>query len=69
MTTDEAKAAFRRGDPVVFGGVRYKEISAFITRKDKTSRRFVTSLELLDVSGRAVVIAPPDKVEPTTEGK
>ncbi len=62
MTVDEAKEAFRRGVPVVHDGIEYREISALITRRDVKARKYVLTVELLDKSGRAVVIAPPDKV-------
>ena len=63
MTTDEAKEAFRRGAPVVYDGIKYREISALITRKDKKARKYALSVELLDLNGRAITIADPQKVE------
>jgi len=68
VTVAEAKEAFRVSAPVISSGIRYKEISALITRKDKKAMKYVLTVELLDPNGRAVTITTPDKVELDQEG-
>ncbi len=63
MTTETAKEAFRRGVPVIYGGIEYREITALITRKDMKARKYILQLELMDYCGHAVVIAAPEKTE------
>lgn len=61
MTADEAKAAWRTGEPVRHAGTEYHHISALIYRRSE--KEAWMELELYDKCGHAVTIARPDKVE------
>ena len=56
MTGVELKAALLEECPVIYAGITYQKVTALIYRKDST--RIQISAELLDRTGRAVVIAP-----------
>ena len=55
------KAALLEECPVIYAGITYQKVTALIYRKDST--RIQISAELLDRTGRAVVIAPAGKIE------
>lgn len=64
MDIKTAIDASRRRVPVTYKGVKYKRITARITRiNERGGESF--SLELLDYCGSAVVIAAADDVELT----
>lgn len=62
MTTDEAKAAWKSGAPVMCKGIRYDEISALIYRKERQSGKMVMTVELLDHCGHSAVVVLPNEV-------
>lgn len=61
MTTNEAKAAFLEGVPVIHNGIEYLHISALIYRRHKGAA--ILQLEMMDKSGHSVTVASPAKVE------
>jgi len=61
VTGAELKAALMGEYPVRYAGITYQKVTALIYRKDST--RIQISAELLDRTGRAVVIAPAGKIE------
>lgn len=63
MTTDEAKAAWKSGVPVIYGGIEYVEVSALIYRIDRNTGRMFMQVELYDRCGHAVMIADPKAVK------
>ena len=67
MTSEEIKQAMRNETPVMYNGVKYEKISAYIYRaiKDKHTGliKFILQVELVDVCGISVIIADARKVE------
>lgn len=63
MTNSEAKAALLEECPVIHTGIAYQKITALIYRKAGQGKSVRVSAELLDPNGRAVVIAPVEKIE------
>lgn len=67
MTSEEIKNAMREFSPVVYKGVKYKRITAYIYRAVETRKRgtfkIVMQCELLDYNANSVVIADAGKVE------
>lgn len=63
MTNSEAKAALLEECPAVYAGITYQKITALIYRKAGQGKSVRVSAELLDRNGRAVTIAPVEKIE------
>lgn len=63
MTGAELKAALMEEYPVRYAGITYQKITALIYRKAGQGKNIQVSAELLDRNGRAVVIAPVEKIE------
>lgn len=63
MTNSEAKAALLEECPAIYAGITYQKVTALIYRKAGQGKRVQVSAELLDRNGRAVVIAPVEKIE------
>lgn len=63
MTGAELKAALMEEYPVRYAGITYQKVTALIYRKAGRGTRIRISAELLDQNGRAVVIAPVEKIE------
>lgn len=67
MTSEQVKEAMRNFSPVIYDGIEYKRITAYIYRviKSKHEATFKTILqvELLDRKECSVTIADPKKVE------
>ena len=64
VTGAELKAALMEECPVRYAGITYqKVVTALIYRKAGRGTRIRISAELLDWTGRAVVIAPAGKIE------
>ena len=63
VTGDELKAALLEECPVRHAGITYQKVTALIYRKAGKGTRIQISAELLDRNGRAVVIAPVEKIE------
>ena len=63
MTGAELKAALMEEYPAVYAGITYQKITALIYRKAGQGKNIQVSAELLDRNGRAVVIAPVEKIE------
>ena len=63
MTGAELKAALMGEYPVRYAGITYQKVTALIYRKAGKGTRIQVSAELLDRNGRAVVIAPVEKIE------
>lgn len=63
MTNSEVKAALLEECPVIHTGITYQKITALIYRKAGQGKSVRVSAELLDPNGRAVAIAPVDKIE------
>ena len=63
VTNNEAKAALLEECPAVYAGITYQKITALIYRKAGQGKNIQVSAELLDRNGRAVVIAPVEKIE------
>ena len=63
MTGVELKAALLEECPVIHTGITYQKITALIYRKAGQGKSVRVSAELLDPNGRAVAIAPVDKIE------
>ena len=63
MTGAELKAALMGEYPVRYTGITYQKVTALIYRKAGKGTRIQISAELLDRNGRAVVIAPAEKIE------
>ena len=66
MTSEEIKKAMHSRTPVVYDGIVYKCISAYIYRmaENPATRGFkpILQVELLDRNGGSVVIASPNKI-------
>jgi hypothetical protein len=60
MTSAEAKAAFKEGEPVVYKDVEYQKISAIIYRTGQ--KGMYIQAELLDEAGRSVTVAYPQHI-------
>ena len=66
MTSEEIKNAMREFSPVLYKGVKYKRITAYIYRVVTTAYgtfKIVMQCELLDYCGNSVTIADAEKVE------
>lgn len=63
MMGTELKAALLEECPVSYAGITYQKITALIYRKAGQGKNIQVSAELLDRNGRAVVIAPVEKIE------
>lgn len=66
MTNEEAKQAFFDETPVMYGGIRYKYISAIIYKRDKY-KNVMVSVELWDRCGHSVNIARVQDVSLCTQ--
>ena len=63
VNRDELEAAFDAQCPVIHRGITYQRISAIIRRREPNNPRSFLQVELMDKTGRSVVIADPGKVE------
>ena len=62
MTKQEAIAAIKQEDYVIFNEIRYK-IQALIYRYNHIKKKWKISAELLDKNKHAVIIAAVEKIE------
>ena len=62
MTINELKRALMDECPVMLGGLTYKKVTAVIYRKAADGTGLHVQGELLDRNGRAVAIAPPERI-------
>ena len=67
MTSDEIKKAMHEFSPVMYNGIVYKRITAYIYRAVRkpmsNTYKAVFQLELLDRNEQSVTIAEAEKVE------
>lgn len=67
MTSEEIKAAMYNFSPVIYDGIRYKRITAYIFRvvalRGRNAYKTVLQVELLDYNENSVTIADANKIK------